>query len=148
MPRAVSSKTEVIVKVYDPRTGGWCLQVYSATEFHCSTSQSSCFGPVRPEHAGLAFVARRHVPHGARYCEELDAYVPADLTYRIRGIQKHQLPLKKRVLTREFWRHEGENAQVNRIVSAIGLTHGTMNLVPLKDAQRNANIKYRGLDDL
>ncbi|KAI0915610.1 hypothetical protein AcW1_001487 [Taiwanofungus camphoratus] len=102
------------------------------------------YGPVPESEAGLHW-KKKAVPEGARYCEELDAYVPADLPYCIRGIKQARAPLKRRVLTRGFWRPAGKDAAVDRMVCAIGLTHNKMNLVPLAKAQKDASIKYRGV---
>ncbi|OCH89956.1 hypothetical protein OBBRIDRAFT_793771 [Obba rivulosa] len=142
-----ASMTEVSVKVYDSATGSWLRQTFPAEDILRPPPLKRRFGPVHPEDAGFPFLARQRIPLGARYCEELDAYVPEDLSYRIRGIKKLRLPLKERILTREFWRRGGDCAKANRIVSAIGLTHSSITLVPLKDAQRNPDIKYRCLDD-
>lgn len=133
------------MKVYDPTTGGWIREMYSV-EAVKRPSHNKRFGPVSPEDAGMPWIAQRSIPPGARYCEELDAYVPAELPYRIRGIKKHRRPLTKRILTRKFWSMAEDAA--DGVVSAIGLTHSSIRLIPLKVAQQDRVIKYRGISDL
>ncbi|OSX63376.1 hypothetical protein POSPLADRAFT_1033030 [Postia placenta MAD-698-R-SB12] len=101
------------------------------------------FGPVPEHEAGMPW-KMKVAPDGARYCEELDAYVPAHLTYTIRGIKQTKAPLKDRMRSRRFWRVDGKDAEVDRTVCAIGLTHGKMTLVSLKDAQSDEAIRQAG----
>ncbi|OBZ66488.1 hypothetical protein A0H81_13678 [Grifola frondosa] len=98
------------------------------------------FGPV-PE-PGLPWKPTV-IPPGARYCEELDAFVPANRPYGIRGIAKRRAPLMERVRTGELFHVESKDEQMTM---AFGLTHKTIMLVPLMHAQQSAEIKYRGLE--
>lgn len=82
-------------------------------------------------------------PQGARYCEEVDAFVPADLRYRIRGIRK-EAPRKQTLVRRILnIKHKDDNP----IVLAMGLTHGKMHLVPLAQAQKDDSIRLHGIED-
>lgn len=86
---------------------------------------------------------KNRAPQGARYCEEVDAFVPADLRYRIRGIRKeapHKQTLVRRILN---IRHKDDSP----VVLAMGLTHGKMHLVPLAQAQKDDSIRLHGIED-
>ncbi|THG96463.1 hypothetical protein EW026_g5371 [Hermanssonia centrifuga] len=83
-------------------------------------------------------------PEGARYCEEVNAMVPADLPYRIRGIsiEPRKKTLVERLLRKEF-KEDGEP-----LVIAMGLTHGKMELISLGEAQQSRDIVYRSVEKL
>ncbi|KAH9946469.1 hypothetical protein B0H21DRAFT_693690 [Amylocystis lapponica] len=133
------------VHIYDPATGNFFEKtICSPTGSSPATPHPTGYGPVPLEQRGITW-QRKVVPEGARYCEELDAFVPENLPYCIRGIKQRKAPLTQRVFTRGFWRVENEDSGADRTVCAIGLTHRRMNLISLKEAQNTPWVKYRGV---
>ncbi|KZT10412.1 uncharacterized protein LAESUDRAFT_424801 [Laetiporus sulphureus 93-53] len=102
------------------------------------------YGPA-PEHLLGAIHHRETAPTGTRYCEELDAFVPASLPYSIRGLPKTRAPLAQRLRSGELFRRAGPDAAVDDTICAIGLTHRQMTLLPLWQAQGSSAVKYRGI---
>ena len=96
------------------------------------------FGPV-PDMA-YPWVCTRQ---GARYCSELDAYVPADLFYRVRTIRKAE---PSKTLVERLLGKKQPVQEATSIVTAGGLTHGKMRLISLKEARKNERIRHYGLD--
>lgn len=97
------------------------------------------FGPI-PE---TVVCPKLQAPEGSRYCEELDAFVPEGLSYRIRGIGKtnsHRTSFSARIFP-GFFRKERE-----KLVMAMGLTHAKLKLIPLSEAQRRKDIVYHSVD--
>ncbi|PSR74498.1 hypothetical protein PHLCEN_2v9795 [Hermanssonia centrifuga] len=100
------------------------------------------YGPVTPI-PEIKLIAEHRAPEGTRYCEELNAYVPADLQYRIRGIPVAKETRKKTFVERLFKRQSKDEGEP--LVMAMGLTHGKMGLISLGEAQSRAAIVYRGV---
>ena len=100
--------------------------------------------PYGPVPATVKF-PKEKAPKGTRYCEEVDAYVPAALTYRARGIKIQ----RKKTLVQRIAKavKKTDDNEEEPIVLAMGLTHAKMHLVPLAVAQQNNAIRYHGLDD-
>lgn len=115
-----------------------------------SPATLTTFGPVP---ATVLFPKLQQAPQGARYCEEVHAYVPASYQYRIRGIQvegPRHCP-KKSLVARLFSKPTAKadnESDADNLVLAMGLTHGKMYLVPLEVAQHDNKIRYHGLDDI
>ena len=108
------------------------------------------FVPVPPE---IQF-PREQAPGGARYCAELDAFVPAERLYKIRGINKARPRITKDF--GEWVRRVGFKAGIRArptgpgrwlyyepLVMAMGLSHAELTLVELKEARKRADIVYR-----
>ena len=104
-----------------------------------ATTPVEAFGPV----PATVKYPKERAPQGARYCEEVDAFVPADLPYRIRGIRKE--PPRKKTLLRRIL-NVGEKDEFP-VVLAMGLTHGKMHLVPLDQAQKDDTIRLHGIEE-
>lgn len=98
------------------------------------------FGPV-PHYI---YFPKEHAPTGSRYCEEIDAFVPEHLPYRIRGLKKatSKWPWTKLVY-RIRYGHKYEN-----LVMAMGITHGSIELISLREAQGRPDIVYRSVAHL
>ena len=94
------------------------------------------FGP-RPAHVVWP---KEHAPVGSRYCEEVDAYVPADLPYRIRGIHRRNPGWWAKLQWRLKYGFPYEN-----LVMAMGVSHGEIKLIDLKEARSRPEIVYRSL---
>ena len=137
-----------------------CLQILKAilefprtprTHTHTRTMQSTMttstqqktldrattYGPV-PE---TVYDPKSHTPEGVSYCEQINAFVPTGLAYRVRGIRKMATADKKTLVDRIFKKKTDDS-----VVLAMGLSHARMNLVPLAEAQADPEIKFRGID--
>lgn len=99
------------------------------------------FGPV-PE--GV-LCPKVQAPDGSRYCEEVHAFVPDGLPYRIRAIEGANLS-KQRPKGRFF---PGSSKRGSGgLTMAMGLTHAKLNLIPLGEAQKRGEIVYHSVDTL
>ena len=83
---------------------------------------------------------KEHAPAGSRYCEEVDAYVPAHLPYRIRGLRRRSPGWWAKLKWRLKYGFPYEN-----LVMAMGISHGDIELIDLKEAQKRPDIVYRGV---
>lgn len=108
-----------------------------------ATRPVSMFGPVPPQ----LIAPRLQAPVGARYCEEVDGFVPENLAYRIRGIEKapRKKVMKTQKLADRLFKPKQKIAH-EPLVMAMGLTHGKMELISLSHAQLCPNIVYRSVD--
>ncbi|KAF7798485.1 hypothetical protein EIP86_009706 [Pleurotus ostreatoroseus] len=88
---------------------------------------------------------REHAPAGSRYCPEVDAFVPAHLPYRIRGLKKAKP--RYRFLSKIMHRIRTGQPYEN-LVMAMGISHGELKLISLQEAQQRPDIVYRTVDIL
>ena len=102
--------------------------------------RATTFGPA----PATVFDPKSYTPEGARYCEQVNAFIPADMSYRVRGIRKMAVPEKKTLVARLF--KSTKKTDDSSVVLAMGISHARMHLVSLADAQADADIKYRGID--
>ena len=116
---------------------------------------SELFGPVPDD----IHFPKEQAPPGARYCEEIHAFVPAHLPYRIRGIKKAHPKVTKdfhgwlkrmghkaglRVSPTRF----GRRLLYEPLVMAMGLSHGQLKLIELGEARQRPEIVYRSVAHL
>ncbi len=99
------------------------------------------FGPV-PD---AVLCPKVQAPEGSRYCEEIHAFVPKGLPFRIRGIEGTK-PIRQSRKGRFF--RGLFNRQPENMIMAMGLTHGDLNLIPLGEAQQRAEIVHHSVDTL
>ena len=107
-----------------------------------ATTPVEAFGPV----PATVFFPKEQAPEGARFCEEVNAFVPADLPYRIRGIKKDDSTRKNKTFVQRIFSKNAKKTDTN-LVMAMGLTHAKLHLVPLAEAQQNNAIRYHGLEE-
>lgn len=107
-----------------------------------ATTPVEAFGPV----PATVLFPKIQAPEGARFCEEVHAFVPADLQYRIRGISIQEKTSKNKTFVQRIFGKHAKKTDTP-LVMAMGLTHAKLNLVPLAQAQQDNAIRYHGLDD-
>ena len=92
----------------------------------------------------------RYIPPGTRYCEQLHAFIPADLPFH-RSVVKIRAPpvpvekVEKSVFKKIFGKEEKE-IEVPTEWIARGVTHSRIHVMPLEEAQAREYIKYRGTE--
>lgn len=88
----------------------------------------------------------RYIPEGTRYCEQLHAFVPADLPFYTNRLHKQEAPVcdeEKSLFERVFAKKEEHVCEDVKTWRVKGLTHHTFSFVTLEQAQANERIKYR-----
>lgn len=93
------------------------------------------FGPV-PDNVGSP---KLQAPAGARFSEELNAFVPENTHYSIRGYEKRILAPTLRHRLRSLFGLKNKP----ELIMAMGLTHSKMSLISLEEAQSRPDIVYR-----
>ncbi|KAI0794802.1 hypothetical protein C8Q75DRAFT_747465 [Abortiporus biennis] len=89
---------------------------------------------------------KKQAPNGTRYCEELGAFVPAELPYRIRGVEKTKTKMSSSI-SRRIARGMGKGREESvELVMVMGLTHRQMKLIPLTEARGRVDLVQHGLD--